>query len=113
MQHYDIDGNPVSLSKLIRTEPEWAQSQIESLRATISRLKGELKYIEIAIDDDELNLTNTAVECVLKLHASIAEKDSAISRLREYVGHKPDCCSSHLPNCDCGYDDLIKEVGDE
>ncbi len=46
------------------------------LLATISRLKNELREIDIAIDDPESNLTKTQAECVLKMHRTI-------SRLRE------------------------------
>ena len=51
MQHYDIDGNPVSLLKLIRAEPEWAQSQIITLRATISRLDALLTKARTYVED--------------------------------------------------------------
>ena len=41
--------------------------------------------------------------------------ESTISRLREYAWHKRDCMTnwpqSKDPSCDCGYDDLVKEIG--
>ena len=80
--------------------------EIESLRATISRLKNELREIDIAIDDPESNLTKTQAECVLKMHRTI-------SRLREYARHKPSCCWWRGPSCDCGYDALMAELEDK
>ena len=85
--------------------------EIESLRATISRLKNELREIDIAIDDPESNLTKTQAECVLKMHRTI-------SRLRVYAEHTTGCDSWAWPGgmkkphakCDCGYDELMAEL---
>ena len=49
----------------------------------------------------------------------IAALKATISRLREYAGHSWGCdaivmiegTTGHAP-CDCGYDDLIKEIGE-
>ena len=44
--------------------------------------------------------------------------ESTISRLREYIRHKPLCIRNSTlwqinnHRCDCGYDDLIKEIGE-
>lgn len=53
---------------------------------------------------------------------AIADRDNAkatISRLREYIQHKPECQTwphnpwpNGLPTCDCGYDDLMEELED-
>ena len=52
---------------------------------------------------------------------AIADRDNAkatISRLREYVRHRPSCnvvsrdYFREKQGCDCGYDALIKEIGE-
>jgi len=40
-QYFDIDGNPVTLHKLCKTEPEWAQSRIELMTKEIESLQWE------------------------------------------------------------------------
>ncbi len=39
---------------------------------------------------------------------------ATLERLREYAGHKEDCMArwpqSKYPTCDCGYDELRKEM---
>ncbi len=37
-EYHDVDGNPVTLHKLCRTEPEWAKNRIETLLTEIERL---------------------------------------------------------------------------
>jgi hypothetical protein len=42
---------------------------------------------------------------------------ATIERLREYAGHKPECIVLWMEEqeqypCDCGYDDLVKEIGE-
>lgn len=87
------------------------KNEIARLRATIFRLKNELREIDIAIDDPESNLTKTQAECVLKMHRTI-------THLREYAEHTTGCDSWAWPGgmkkphakCDCGYDALMAEV---
>ena len=43
--------------------------------------------------------------------------EATIERLREYAGHKPECIVLWMEEqeqypCDCGYDDLVKEIGE-
>ena len=47
----------------------------------------------------------------------IARLETTISRLREYAGHKQTCgalqwnyITSEFAPCDCGYDELMKEM---
>lgn len=46
--YYDTDGNPVSLHKLIRMEPEWARNRILALEAQIEMLTKELGDLLVA-----------------------------------------------------------------
>ena len=107
-----LTGENLHAKSEIAAELAWRDLQIDTLRATISRLKNELREIDIAIDDPESNLTKTQAECVLKMRRTI-------SRLREYAGHHR-LCHSYRWNageqkfrpCDCGYE-LIKEIGND
>lgn len=47
--------------------------------------------------------------CVDK-DGEITRMRATISRLREYARHKPSCWWWRGPNCDCGYDELRKEL---
>ena len=49
MEYQDRDGNPVSLHRLVRWEPEWAASRIEWLNALVEEMKedvAELRRLE-------------------------------------------------------------------
>lgn len=52
---------------------------------------------------------------LLRAAKEIESLRATISRLREYARHDPSCKSwGRIPcPCDCGYDDLIKELGNE
>ena len=82
--------------------------EIEALKATISCLEKD--------NADALELLSSDVKEKHRLNMEYAnavlDLRTTISRLREHVGHKPDCCSSHLPNCDCGYDAMREEIGE-
>ncbi len=101
--------------------------EMDRLRATISRLESEKANLKALLKDicDEWN-EGCDPTCDSMAHTetckaqNIAEAKRAmretISRLREYVGHKPGCCwwtgTIYQPHpCDCGYDELIKEIG--
>ena len=106
-----LTGENLHAKSEIAAELAWRDLQIDTLRATISRLKNELREIDIAIDDPESNLTKTQAECVLKMHRTI-------SRLRVYAEHTTGCDSWAWPGgmkkphakCDCGYDELMAEL---
>ena len=42
VQYHDIDGNPTTLYKLIRSEPEWAASRIQAQADDIKVLREAL-----------------------------------------------------------------------
>ena len=48
--HYDIDGNPTTLEKLVRTEPEWAANRIRQMRAERGATLSLLKEIRQSLD---------------------------------------------------------------
>ncbi len=92
----------------------------DDAKATISRLR------------DELASWQEAFGLLTTLHGSIQIDSSdpmgmakqieshvraTIERLREYAGHKPECIVLWMEEqeqypCDCGYDDLVKEIGE-
>lgn len=41
-QFFDIDGNPCTLSQLIRSEPDWARSRIIELEKRVAELESKL-----------------------------------------------------------------------
>lgn len=45
MQHYDQDGEPVSLGKLWLIEPEWAASRIAALEAELKALRPYAQHL--------------------------------------------------------------------
>jgi len=49
-QYFDIDGNPVTLHKLCKTEPEWAQSRIELMTKEIESLQAEIAQRDKVIE---------------------------------------------------------------
>lgn len=51
-RYADVDGNPCSLLKLIKTEPEWAENVIKSYEAKLAVCVGALEYVM----EDEPNL---------------------------------------------------------
>lgn len=105
----------------------------DSQRATISRLEAELEIERMRlVACSVVSLANTpesaaqardmhpdyrsfACDDVARMVDREMEHRTTISRLREYAKHKRECWSfvrgGH--DCDCGYDDLIKEIGDD
>jgi hypothetical protein len=41
--YQDLDGNPISLYKLVRTEPNWAASRIDFMNNQVAKLETELE----------------------------------------------------------------------
>ena len=78
----------------------------QKLRATISRLEAELAESRDKHMDDLLALNATAKD--------MREQKKTISRLLRYAYHEEECavmtCCGDLPRCDCGYDELMKEL---
>ena len=78
--YHDIDGNPCSIDKLCREEPEWAASRIREMTNKIASLlsanegqKGMIKY-------------------------NRARKDAAFARLIE-LGDIPEPPGQEVPRC--------------
>jgi alpha-ketoglutarate-dependent taurine dioxygenase len=46
ISYQDIDGNPTTLYKLVRTEPDWAASRIDFMNNKIAELEKELADTE-------------------------------------------------------------------
>ena len=51
-KYHDINGNDISLYKLVRNEPEWAQSRIEN-SVPITALQKLINNSEIMVDDSD------------------------------------------------------------
>ena len=95
-----LTGENLHAKSEIAAELAWRDLQIDTLRATISRLEAELAKANGQI--------NRCVDQNKYL-------ESTIARLREYARHKPACYwwSGTIPQphpCDCGYDELMKEL---
>ncbi len=65
---------------------------------------------------DALKKSGAIVASPGDMQREIESLRATISRLREYARHQPGCCwwtgTIYQPHpCDCGYDDLIKEIG--
>ena len=69
----DANGNPITLEKLIRLEPEWAASRIREgrkQRAEIERLKAEVTDVQLWFEE-------------WRVAHSTVERDFEIERLKE------------------------------
>lgn len=42
-EYKDIDGNPTTLSSLVRSEPAWAAQRIATLEAQLAELRGKVR----------------------------------------------------------------------
>ena len=49
MEYQDADGNPMSLYRLVREEPDWAANRIEFMNKRIAELE------KVAADADEVS----------------------------------------------------------
>ena len=108
--------------------------EVESLHATIFLLEAKLEIEQMRlVACSVVSLANTpesaaqardmhpdyrsiACDDVARMVDREMEHRAAISRLGKYAGHKPACYwwSGTIPQphpCDCGYDELIKEIG--
>ena len=50
VQYHDIDGNPTTLYRLIRNEPEWAASRIQAQADENEKLQARVQELEEALD---------------------------------------------------------------
>ena len=61
-------------------------------------------------------LENANEQITAALFDEIKRLRAESERLREYAGHKPGCIWWEVPfnkkACDCGYDTLMKEIGE-
>ena len=56
INYQDQNGNPTTLYKLVRTEPDWAASRINFMNNKIAELEKELEFFyEEAMDSKEQN----------------------------------------------------------
>jgi hypothetical protein len=86
--------------------------EIEALKATISRReKDNADALELLSSDveEKHRLNMEYANAVLDLRAAISRLRDALLR---YADHKEDCAAIDrgLSNCDCGYDELMKEL---
>jgi len=49
-KYYDAEGNPTSLEKLVKSEPEWACSVIRQLKSQTQELDMKLRKTEKELD---------------------------------------------------------------
>lgn len=107
-----------------------AEAEIAKLRATISLLETKLEIEQMRlVARSVVSLANTpesaaqardmhpdyksfACDDVARMVDREMEHRATISHLREYARHKPSCWWWRGPNCDCGYDALMQELGD-
>jgi len=45
-EYFDIDGNPTTLYRLVRTEPDWAISRIQESTGRIAELEQKYEYLK-------------------------------------------------------------------
>ena len=67
---HDSEGNPTTLYKLVRSEPEWAQSRLIHLEQTVA---DQQKLIDSLASD-----ISQQVSVIAGLHNTIAAKDKII-----------------------------------
>ena len=96
----DINGDPISLYRLVRQEPDWAASNIDRLRSDCARLEAEVARLtdRHEVDQERVRKAYDAVS------RGVDEEDrlgAEIARLRECVRVRDDWMKIECATVDC------------
>ena len=87
-QHYNIEGEPISLHRLCHEQPEWARGQILDARAKIRELRQQLNvsqgaYVTATEMCDAARVQRGEVEMELELMKAIRPSQQDIDVMEE------------------------------